>query len=593
MSITSQLKLPFRAKKEKLLFDLPIRQRLILGFLLAALIAGLLAGGTALTHVQSLHQQSDFYQELLQTKTTLAKGNDLLELMDIQMHEILTLAANNPISLETLQDDETQLHNLIANYDNLLRNYSKQDLLRNHPNQISLLSQAHQDTLVTTQVALANSALRTWTVFEKVQVEILNGIQPADNNNTQDILNGTNLEHLQGEPMFSDTQSAMLALIRFNDKISQSARDAVTVEESNQIPTTTIGIVLAIISIALIGLFISNTVVYRLKQLRQITKAVEQGEVNNRLRVTGRDEIADISASVNAMLEIIASEQEIKVASELKDQFIASISHELRNPLTNVFGWLEILIDYDQELDAETRMRFLSRAMYGCQELMQIVYSVLDATRVGRGMVPVQLENVPLSPLVQSVIDNMNPRTTETYHINTILPEDFVALADPQYVRQILHNLLSNACKYSPKESTVTVSIQRSSQQIPESASSETNNLYICVKDNGPGIPPQEIPKLFQKFARLTRDKSIHGTGLGLYLCKQLIEAMGGRIWIESTGIAGEGSSFFFTLPEVSLITDSSETDNPEATNSSETDNSEATNSPDLSYNPSQKIPAR
>src|SRR5262249_19809800 len=269
----------------------------------------------------------------------------------------------------------------------------------------------------------------------------------------------TNSEHLQGEPTFSDTQSALLALMHFNDKMAQSASDAVAVEESNQILTTTIGIILAIISIALIGLFISNTVVYRLKQLRQITKAVEQGEIKDRIHVTGKDEIADISSSVNAMLEIIASEQEIKVASELKDQFIASISHELRNPLTNVFGWLEILIDYDQELDAETRMRFLSRAMYGCQEIMQMVHSVLDATRVGRGMTPAQLEKVSLNPLVQSVLDNIDPHTTENYVVKTVMQEEFIALADPQYVRQILQNLLTNACKYSPQQSTVTISI--------------------------------------------------------------------------------------------------------------------------------------
>jgi signal transduction histidine kinase len=323
---------------------------------------------------------------------------------------------------------------------------------------------------------------------------------------------------------------------------------------------TIVGIIFGIIIIALIGLFISNTVVHRLKQLRQLTKAVEQGEVRDRIHVMGSDEIADISASVNAMLEIIASEKEVMIASELKDQFIASISHELRNPLSNVFGWLEILIDYHKELDEETRMRFLSSAMHGCQELMLIIKNILDATQVGQGMSTIHIETVALNPIVQSVQDHMDPHITENYHIKTEMPEEFVALADPQYVRQILQNLLTNACKYSPKQSTVTISIHRSPHQAPDSPPTETNDLYICVKDTGLGIPPQEIPNLFQKFARLPRDKNIHGTGLGLYLCKQHVESMGGRIWVESTGVAGEGSSFCFTLPEAPSIVDTSHT---------------------------------
>ena len=554
MLIVSQLKLPFGTKEKKLLFSVPIRQRLILGFLLAALITGVLAGGTTLIRIGSLHRQSDFYQHLLQTQTTLASGNDLLELMDIQMHGILTLA-NNPISIETLQNNENQLRNVINRYDNLLKDYVAYDLLKDKPEHVALLNEAHQDTLVTTQVALASSTLRTWAFFRDVQIQILDDLRSEDGK-TQNLADCINLEHLQGEPTFSDAQSAMLALVRFNKKLSQYARDAVAAEEAHQILTTVVGIVFAIVSITLIGLSISNTLVYRLKQLRRITKAVEQGEVKDRIHVVGSDEIADISASVNAMLEIIASEQEIRIASELKDQFIAGISHELRNPLTNIFGWLEILIDYREELDKETQMRFLGRAMYGCQELMQIVNSVLDAIRIGQGMSNARLAAVSLNPLVRSVLDNMNPHIAECYYMQTVMEEEFVALADPQYVRQILQNLLNNACKYSPKQSTVTVSIHRSCPRSADSSSTEANNLYICVKDTGPGIPPQEIPNLFRKFTRLQRDHNIHGTGLGLYLCKQLVESMGGRIWVESTGVAGEGCSFFFTLPQVSQMAD-------------------------------------
>jgi len=122
-------------------------------------------------------------------------------------------------------------------------------------------------------------------------------------------------------------------------------------------------------------------------------------------------------------------------------------------------------------------------------------------------------------------------------------------LADKQYVRQVLLNLLSNAFKYSPKHTAVEVS----AQMYDNATANECAQSLVCisVKDTGLGIPPSEVPALFGKFVRLKRDLvgSVRGTGLGLYISKQLVEAMGGNIWVESTSIAGQGSRFSFTLP--------------------------------------------
>ena len=546
MSIASQVQSLFKPKN-----NLPIAQRLSLGFLIAALIAGLLAGGTGLLRIQALHQQSDFYQQLLQAKTTLSNGNDLLTIMDIQTHEIIAQPKDKDASVETMNDDEANLRNLINKYETLLTEYANKDLLIEHPEQIALLNAAHQNTRVTTQAALAQSAQRTWKYFRQAQLEILKEIVPGHTTD-QDIANATSEERLVGEPSFSDTQSAIVALIRFNETTAQSVHNAVIVEETNQIVTTIIGIVLAIVSIILVGLFISSTVVHRLKQIRSITKAVELGDVTDRIHVRGHDEIAEISSSVNAMLEIIASEQAIVTASELKDQFIASVSHELHNPLTNVFGWLEILANYNDDIDDDTRLRFLQKAMNGCQDLMQLVNNVLEATRIKQGMMTLgtaQIESIQLNPLIASVLDSIDPGMIEQYSLRTDLAEDIFVLADEQYVRQVLRNLISNAFKYSPKKSTITISNIQSSPQATDISATNAQKVCICVQDTGPGIPPAEIPHLFQKFARLPRDKNIHGTGLGLYICKQLVEVMGGCIWVESSGIAGEGSRFYFTLP--------------------------------------------
>ena len=121
------------------------------------------------------------------------------------------------------------------------------------------------------------------------------------------------------------------------------------------------------------------------------------------------------------------------------------------------------------------------------------------------------------------------------------VPEQVTVLADEQALRQVLRNLLSNTFKYAPKGTPVSI----------RAVVDERPQVCICVQDAGPGIPPSELPLLFQKFVRLKRDLSgtVRGTGLGLYISKRLIEAMHGQIWAESSGEPGEGSCFCFTLP--------------------------------------------
>lgn len=135
--------------------------------------------------------------------------------------------------------------------------------------------------------------------------------------------------------------------------------------------------------------------------------------------------------------------------------------------------------------------------------------------------------------------------------------------ADRHYLHQVLLNLLSNAFKYSPEGTPVIISaaLCRARRDAP-------GQVRICVQDFGPGIPPSEIPVLFEKFVRLKRDilGTVRGTGLGLYISRQLVESMGGRIWAESTGVAGEGSRFYVALPQAPSITWQEKTEAPAST---------------------------
>jgi len=235
--------------------------------------------------------------------------------------------------------------------------------------------------------------------------------------------------------------------------------------------------------------------------------------------------------------------------NQLKDQFIVNVNHELRTPLTQLFGYLELLTEYQGQLDSETQAQFIVQAKEGCQELILLINHVLDALAVTEELQPPPCELIALAPLVRDVLEHLDPQKVEADRVHLALHEHLMVWANGQLLRQVLRNLLSNAFKYCPKPAAVIIHATQIDAGVQGPGSAQ--EAWLCVQDAGPGIPPEELPLLFQKFVRLERDLSgtIQGSGLGLYISKQFVEAMQGRIWVESAGIAGQGSRFFVTLP--------------------------------------------
>jgi signal transduction histidine kinase len=238
-----------------------------------------------------------------------------------------------------------------------------------------------------------------------------------------------------------------------------------------------------------------------------------------------------------------AFEQQLQI-NALKDQFLLNVSHELRTPLTSLAGFLDLFATYYEHMDPVTRAQMLKEAQASQVELVALVERVLDATRVVGDIPEAKPEAVNIQHLLQEVLNALAPGDRAAYLIHVQVNEQVMTWADPLFLRQVLHNLLANIFKYVPRQTEICIEVTQTAPSSP---------VYLSVQDEGPGIPVDEQPLLFEKFVRLKRDLagSTRGTGLGLYLCKQYIEAMGGRIWIESPAHEGRGSRFCLTLPPV------------------------------------------
>src|SRR5712672_3616050 len=217
---------------------------------------------------------------------------------------------------------------------------------------------------------------------------------------------------------------------------------------------------------------------------------------------------------------------------KIKDQFLANLNHDIRTPLASVVGSLDLLKVYGERLTQAEQQLFLEQAIFSCDELERLTGNIRMAMIATYDTPPPHCRVFRLDVPVSNVL-----RYTYTFGhpiADLSIQEGVKVLADTMHVQRVLHNLLNNAFKYAP--SGTPISVQVGIYGWIEGFA------YVCVGDKGSGIPPEQVGKLFQQFSRIERAKHVDGTGLGLYNCRRLIENMGGQIWVESSGIEGEGS---------------------------------------------------
>ena len=231
-----------------------------------------------------------------------------------------------------------------------------------------------------------------------------------------------------------------------------------------------------------------------------------------------------------------AANEELKELDQLKSDFVSMVSHELRAPLTNINGSIELMLS-DDSMDPETQRAMLRIIAEQTARLTRLVQGILNVSRIEARKLEIHPEVVFIHPILEKVVREI-AQTTERHVFE--LPEQPLppVWADPDRLQEILSNLLDNAVKYSPDGGTIRIGAQVLDDR-----------MVISVSDPGLGIPARELDKIFEKFHRVDRGdaRATYGHGLGLYISKRLVEAHGGDIWVESE--LGRGSTFYFTLP--------------------------------------------
>lgn len=270
--------------------------------------------------------------------------------------------------------------------------------------------------------------------------------------------------------------------------------------------------------------------------------------------------LAILSTRLNT--ELREALQQAQESERLKNHFLMTASHELRTPLTAVQGYLELLGNFYDALDEAAKLRFIGNARRACEELVLLLGNVMDTSRLDQEQVPLSLCSVQLINSVQLILEILEPTLArEERPVQVCIAEDILVQVDELRLRQILLNLVGNALKYTDAATPIALCAERLPQDTlnerlaeakqPALANTTKGYVLVAVQDAGPGIKAEDQPRLFTKFMRLESalNSTQRGAGLGLYLCRQLTEAMNGRIWVESSGIAGEGSTFFVALP--------------------------------------------
>ncbi len=281
----------------------------------------------------------------------------------------------------------------------------------------------------------------------------------------------------------------------------------------------------------LVSLYLSNRIVTPVRAMKTASQRIAKGHYDERVHEEGADELSQLAQSFNQMAA------ELEKVEEMRRQLIGDVAHELRTPLTTIKGSVEALEDGILPASPETYELILREA----DRLNHLVDDLQELSRVEAGAYELNLSPVDFSAIKETIQKRFGYQFEEKgISFKSDMPDNLPSIrADEHRIIQILTNLLTNALHYTPKGGKVNLN-----------ASLVDEAIQISVKDNGIGIPPEHLKDIFTRFYRVDKSRSRHagGSGIGLTITKHLVEAHGGRIWVESEG-RNTGSLFICEIP--------------------------------------------
>lgn len=322
----------------------------------------------------------------------------------------------------------------------------------------------------------------------------------------------------------------------------------------NSIKHIIIGVGILGLLIALIVSFVINGKITKpLDELKKGAEAISKGNYDFRVKINTNDEFEELASVFNKMAdeirksheklkkqaeELEKSYNELKELDRLKSDIVAIVSHELRTPLTSIKGYVELVLDGTMGAITETQRKCLEIANENIDRLKRLIDNMLDLSKIEHGELEMNTKPTNLKDIVENAVNILKPLADEK-NINIIYKiNDIIINCDKDRITQVLTNLIENAIKFSPINEKVVIE-----------AFKEGNSVHIKVIDNGPGIPKKDLDRIFDRFYQVDSPaKRIKGgSGLGLAVCKSIIKAHGGVIWVESE--LGKGSVFHIILP--------------------------------------------